>query len=299
VELMPTIKSGLFELPAILTLPKAGEKFPLVILVHGSGPNDKDETILNNKPFKDIALGLAEKGIATLRYDKRTKVYPQAFIQNTKFTVDEEVIQDVMSAIDLAKKFNEIDTNRIYILGHSLGGMLAPRIGKGAKSLAGIIILAGNSRPLEQLVEDQYTYLFGLDKGVNHTKELKSISSQCARISNGQFDVNTPGAELPLGIPGAYWKDLTLYNQVETAKLLTIPLLILQGESDYQVTMKDFEGWKPAMHQTKSVMISYPHLNHIFCPISRDGLSTPTDYQHPCNVESKVIEDITHWINTK
>ncbi|MFT5823984.1 MAG: putative peptidase, partial [Crocinitomix sp.] len=162
------------QLRGILTLPKGDDKVPAIILVHGSGPNDMDETLGPNKLFKDIAHGLAEKGIAVIRYTKRTKEYsapPQ--IDITYMTLFEETIEDAISAVDLAKKDKRIDKKQIYVLGHSLGGMAAPRIGTLAKNTKGIIIMAGNARPMEELIYEQYKYLVEEDGIV--TPEEESI----------------------------------------------------------------------------------------------------------------------------
>lgn len=151
------ISTDTFRLPGTLTLPKGGSRLPVLILVHGSGPNDRDETLGPNKLFRDIAWGLAEQGIAVLRYDKRTKVYgTAAYPQGVEATFDNEVVDDVISAVRLVKSLPEIDSARVYVLGHSLGGMLVPRIAQraGEGCLGGIISLAGPVRKMEQLLTE-------------------------------------------------------------------------------------------------------------------------------------------------
>ena len=119
--------TGNFKLPGTLTLPKNGKDLPVVILVHGSGASDRDETVGANKPFRDLAYGLAERGIAVIRYDKRTKVYgADSAPAGKEITFDEESVDDALSAIKLARSIPTINPERIYILGHSLGGTLAP-----------------------------------------------------------------------------------------------------------------------------------------------------------------------------
>ncbi len=157
-ELEIEINHGEWSLPGTLTLPQGEGPFPALVLVHGSGPNDRDETIGPNKPFRDLAEGLASQGIAVLRYDKRTKVFPEKMAELVNsLTVQEEVIDDTLAAIAYLQNIPEIDQQRIFLLGHSLGGMLAPRIATQAPELAGIIILAGPTRPLEDLILEQIT----------------------------------------------------------------------------------------------------------------------------------------------
>jgi len=142
-----TVGKGVWRLPGTLSIPKGSGPFPCVILVHGSGPHDRDETIGPNKSFRDLAHGLATRGIAVLRYEKRTKHHQimMALMVNS-ITVKEETIDDAVAAVDAVASQEKIDPKRIFVLGHSLGGMLIPRIGKAAPGVAGFISLAGSIR---------------------------------------------------------------------------------------------------------------------------------------------------------
>ena len=142
-------------LPGLLTIPRNTTSFPIVILVHGSGPNDRDETIGPNKPLRDLAFGLASFGIASIRYDKRTLVYGEKIVsEGLKINLETEVLIDVTSAIRLAKSIDGV--RDIYIIGHSLGSMLSPKIASENNDVAGIVMMAGNARPLEDLIIEQY-----------------------------------------------------------------------------------------------------------------------------------------------
>jgi dienelactone hydrolase len=155
-----TVTTGSWQLPGTLTEPNGAGPFPAVVLVQGSGPHDEDETIGSNKPFKDLAWGLASHGIAVLRYEKRTHKYATQIAKDlANFTVKEEVTDDARSAVALLATQPEVDKKRIYVLGHSLGGMLVPRIAEGDEQIAGIIIMAGSTRQLGQIVVDQIKYL--------------------------------------------------------------------------------------------------------------------------------------------
>ncbi|MFN3283447.1 MAG: DUF3887 domain-containing protein, partial [Pseudothermotoga sp.] len=235
------IENKQWKLPAVLTLPEGEGPFAAVILVHGSGPNDKDESIGPNKPFKDIAWGLASNKIAVLRYDKRTKVYPEEFanIMNI-FTINDETVDDAIAAIDLLRQIDKIDEKSIFILGHSLGATMAPRIATRSEHLAGIIMLAPTARGLYILnALDQLEYISLLDGSINESesKQLQYIKKQLERIQERQLEDD----EVIFGMYKAYWYDLLEYDPVGVTISLDIPVLIMQGARDYQVTMKDFE----------------------------------------------------------
>lgn len=285
-----------WQLPGTLTLPENVKAAPVLILVHGSGPQDRDETIGPNKPFRDIAQGLAKKGIATLRYEKRTKHHIRK-LANMQMTVKEETIDDVLAAVKLMQKTAGIDPKRIFVLGHSLGGMLIPRIAARDKSIAGFIMLAANSRPLEDLIYDQYRYIFNSngDLSEQENKELAKIAIQVKLVKSKALAITTPAETLPLAIPPAYWLDLKAYDQVKKAQAMTRPLLILQGERDYQVTMKDYEKWQKSLKGKKNVSFkSYPALNHLF--MAGKGKSMPVEYTQLGFVDKAVIDDIASFI---
>lgn len=286
-----------FELSATLALPKGEGPFPAVVLVHGSGPHDRDETIGPNKPLRDVAWGLASQGIATLRYIKRTKEYGLNAAGKGPLTIQEESIEDALAAVALLQKEKRIDPKRVYVVGHSLGGFVAPRIASQAK-VAGIVLLAGNARSLEDLVEEQLHYLSSLTPNPTEQskKVLEQIKEQATRIRMGKFDDTTPATELLLNLPGSYWKALKAYNPTATAAGYTGRILVLQGERDYQVTMTDFEGWRKALQgHKKATFKSYPALNHLF--MEGKGKSVPTEYMQAGNVAREVIDDIVAWIN--
>ncbi|MEA3458026.1 MAG: DUF3887 domain-containing protein, partial [Candidatus Thermoplasmatota archaeon] len=289
-----TVGEQTWELPGTLTIPKGEGDFPTVILVHGSGPNDRDETIGPNKPFKDIASGLASQEIAVLRYEKRTKEYPQETAKIENFTAQEEVVDDAIAAVDLLMNTSKIDTDRIYIIGHSLGGMMAPEIANQDKRIAGIILLAAPTRHLEDLILDQYNYLFGLDgeSSENESEQIAALEEHIEKIKT----LNISEGELVLNAPCSYWKYLADYDPVSTAENLTIPMLILQGKRDYQVTMEDdYVKWENTFDNSEKVTFSsYESLNHLF--ISGSGQPTNTEYNTPGNVDEQVINDIAAWI---
>jgi len=298
IERDVTVGRGEWELPGTLTLPKGTESFPALVLVHGSGPNDRDESIGPNKPFKDIAWGLASQGVAVLRYDKRTKVYQKKMAaMKTNLTVKDETIDDALAAVNLLRETEGIDRKRIFVLGHSLGGMLVPRIGLRDSEIAGFIVLAGPIRPLEDLFLEQIKFAYWLDGSLTDVEKanlgkIKEAVSAIKNMKESEVDITGPRI---LGARPGYWLDIQGYNPAETATGLKQPMLILQGGRDYQVKKKDFEGWKTHLSSRNDVDFKlYPLANHLF--IMGRGVSTPAEYLTASNVGGEVITDIANWI---
>lgn len=297
-EKKTVVGSGEWSLPGTLTMPFEGSLFPAVVLVHGSGPQDRDETIGPNKPFRDLALGLASHGIAVLRYEKRTKEHLAKFASmGYNITPKEETTDDALAAVSILRKTPGIDPKKIFILGHSLGGMLVPKIASIDPGITGFIIMAGNTRPMEDVLLEQMMYIFSLDGTINkdEEKKLAQVKTQIAKIKDPKL--NLLSTETLLGVPAKYWLYLRSYNPTGIAKNLKQPILILQGGRDYQVTMKDFQNWKNALSTHKNVAFKlYPNLNHLFS--HGKGKSTPSEYEIPGNVSEMVINDIVAWIKS-
>jgi dienelactone hydrolase len=294
-----TIGSAAWPLPATLTLPAGTRPAPALVLVHGSGPNDRDETIGANKPFKDLATGLASRGIAVLRYDKRSRVHAGKMAGVSGFTVQDEVIEDVLEAVKALRSEPEIDRARIFVLGHSLGAMLIPRIWLADPSIAGVVVLAGPARPLQDAIVAQSRYLAAAD-GTTSADEQQGIERAEAlarQVRALQPDDAKSGGSIA-GAPPSYWLDLRGYDPTAAATKVKAPMLIMQGGRDYQVTPEEFEKWKAALGTRPDVTFrSYPLLNHLF--IAGVGPSLPAEYQVPGHVAEEVITDIATWIQAQ
>ncbi len=297
IERAVTVGRAPWKLPGTLTLPPGQGPFPAVVLVAGSGPQDQDETIGPNKIFRDLAWGLAQKGIAVLRYEKRTKQYPVACAKLHPFTLDDETIDDARAAVTLLAHTRHIDRHEIFVLGHSLGGMAAPRIAKNDPQVAGLIIMAGSVRPLQDLIVSQVLYLARLDHSLSPAEEHQIAEARAikAKIDDPKLragdTINVFGAKTP----GSYWLFLRRYHPDRVAAGLHIPMLILQGGRDYQVTQADFRLWKQALNGHPNVTFKlYPELNHLF--MAGHGPSSPEEYSKPGHVDGQVIGDIATWI---
>ena len=282
-----TVGDGQWKLPGTLTVPTGPGPFPGIVLVHGSGPNDRDETVGGTKVFKDLAEGLASRGVVVLRYEKRTRQYSAAMAALASYTVEQETEEDAIKAAALLRAQPEVNPKRVFVLGHSLGGYVAPRIAEGDGKLAGLIVLAGNVRPVEDLAVEQSEYL-GLS--ADNLKTVKAVAAKIKSLEPG--DEDSPPV---MGAPVAYWLDLKGYDPAALAKKLALPMLILQGERDFQVGMKDFALWKAAVGANKSVtMRTYPALNHLF--VAGEGKGTEAEYRKPGHVAPEVIDDIAKFV---
>lgn len=287
------VSSGKYKLKAILTLPDNSTNPPVAILVHGSGPHDMDETIDPNKPFKDLAVGFAKNGIATLRYDKRTFTYAKDFMGAARYTPDEEVNDDALAAIILCRETKETASSKLFLMGHSLGALMAPYIATQTKDLSGIILMGGNARPLEDVYYDQVNFILGQDSlTYDEQRKLADIRKQCDRVKQPLDETLDPSL-LPLQLAPSYWNWLRTYKQTDVASKLSLPILILQANNDYQVTKKEFELWKLALGKNKNVTFKdYPGLFHLFIK----GKGLPSDYEQTGHVEEQVISDMSDWI---
>jgi dienelactone hydrolase len=286
-----TVGEGEWALPATLTMPRGVTAAPAVVLVHGSGPNDRDETVGGVRPFRDLALGLASRGIAVLRYEKRTRAHGAAVMAIPRLTVRDEVTDDALAAVRLLRATPGIDPARVYVLGHSLGGMLAPRIALEDRDIAGLVIMAGSTRPLEDAILAQADYLAGI--GAATPEQLAPLREGVARIKS-LTPADSARPDPIIGAPASYWLDLRSYNPAATAHALARPMLILQGGRDYQVTAADdLALWRAAV--PGATFRVYPALDHLFAP--GEGPSSPAEYERPRHVDAQVVEDIAAWLS--
>jgi uncharacterized protein len=294
-----TLGSGPLAVPGTLTVPHDPGPLPAVVLLGGSGPVDRDETILRSRPFKDLAWGLASQGVAVLRFDKVTYAHPEQVRANRAFTVADEYRPDALAAIALLKDHPGVDATRVFLAGHSLGGTIAPRVAAAEpSSVAGLIIMAGGTEPLPWAAVRQVRYLAALDPATAAAAEpgLDAMTAQARRVDNPDLGPGTPDDELPFGVPAPYWLDLRGYDPVAVAAGLGKPMLILQGGRDYQVTVADdLSRWQADLGRQPGVTIRvYPADNHFFFPGA--GASSPAELATAQHVDADVIADIRDWL---
>ncbi|GLX69347.1 alpha/beta hydrolase family protein [Paenibacillus glycanilyticus] len=307
IEQITVMANAAYPLEGILTLPDSHtEKVPAVVLVHGSGALDKDETIGANKVFRDLADGLARLGIASIRYDKRTFAYGKEMLQELdgKLSVKEEVIEDACAAINLLKNDPRVDATRIFIIGHSLGGMLAPRIDEEGGDVAGLIILAGTPRTLEEVI---------LNQNEDAIKQLDASQQEIALMQvkdlQNKFDAITgmtvekaQQTVLFGSVYAWYFKEMNQHPLKDYVSTKKKPIFIAQGDKDVQVSVeKDFNRYRELLKDYPDVTFKlYPGLNHLFMKAAFGTLKDIwNEYNIPQDVDGSVLEDIAEWILSK
>jgi len=283
-----------WSLPGTLTLPRGATAVPGIVIVHGSGPIDRDGTVGPNRPYRDLAWGLASAGIAVLRYDKRTRVHGARM--SGPITVEDEVIADALAALDSLRADPRVSDDRVYVAGHSLGGMLAPTIAGRDARLAGVILLAAPARSIETLLAEQLRYVADLEgTPAARAQELRAIADtvDLLRARSLPPDANVMGA------PASYYYDLARYDPLVAVRSLDTPFLVIQGGRDYQVTSDDFARWRTALADRgdAAVLRTFPSLNHLFIAGSGTRLARPEEYATGSgHVDAGVIDAIAGFV---
>jgi dienelactone hydrolase len=294
-----TVGSGPLAVPGTLTVPRGSSRRerrqrPGVVLL-ASGPADRDMTTGPNKPFKDLAWGLASRGSAVLRFDKVNHAHGQVAAE-PGFTMADEYLPHAAAAVALLREQPGIDPAKVFVVGHSGGGKAAPRVAAADAGVAGVVIMAGDAVPLSRSAVRVARYLAALDGGPDVAAAVDSITRQAARVESADLSTAAPATELLFGWPASYWLDLREYDQVATVAALGRPVLVLQGRRDYQVTVEDdLARWQAGLAGRPDVTIRiYDADDHLF--FSGAGASTPTGYQVPQHVDAAVVADVADWL---
>jgi dienelactone hydrolase len=287
--------NGLLSLPDDLSKP-----VPAVVMVHGSGASNMDEKVMKLTPFRDLAEGLVKHGIASLRYDKRTFVHGRKMMK-APLTVWEETVEDAIRAIEILKADERIDHDRIYILGHSMGAMLAPRIDAQGGDARGLIMMAGTPFRLEDIVLRQ------LKQAGNGNFFFKWIIGRQYKIYAKKFehlyqmsDEEAKKKKFAGSMNLYYFKEMGEKTASDYLKESDKPVLIMQGEKDFQVLAdEDFRAFKEELADRKNTQFRlYPGLNHCFVKaIYDDILKASKEYSSERHIDEDVIGDIAAFIH--
>ena len=282
-----TVGTDQWKLPGTLTIPVDKRPCPAIVLVPDEGPHDRDLTVYATKMFRDLAEGLASRGIAVLRYEKRSRYYATK-MRETSYTIDDETAHDAVAAIALLRTMPEIDGRRIFVLGVGTGGFIAPRIASDDGHLAGLIIVNAPAKPLEDWYVETAQAL-----GATGVK-FESLKSQAMRVK--RLDPGDSDAPTLFQLPAAYWLDLKDYNATADAKKLLMPMLVLQGDRDFQVIPAEFAAWKSGLSGRRDVTFkNYANLNHFL--VAGEGKSNEAEYRKANqHVAPEAIDDIVKFV---
>ncbi len=247
--------------------------------------------------FKDLAWGLATRGVAVFRYPKRTWAHPEQF-EGTAFTLDDEVTRDACLAVQQTATQTGLRSERVFVVAHSLGAALAPRIAAACPAVGGLVMMAGPSRSLDEVLFDQFQYLLALA-----AKSRDEVAAEVGELLTG-FSLSGSLAGPPdeqlsfsgMRAPRSYWADVTGYDPVQAmSRAPRVRVLLLQGGRDYQVRHTEFESWKRVLRNHPAATFRfYPPLDHRF--VAGEGIPTPADYGRPGHVAEDVIRDIAAWV---
>lgn len=293
-----TIGDGPLAVSGTMSLPRGPGPRPGVVLLGGGGPFDRDATAGANKPLKDLAWGLATRGIAVSRFDKVTHTHGGRVAGMPGFTMADEYVPHAVTAARLLGRQPGVDPARVFVLGHSMGGRVAPRVAAAEPSVAGLVIMAGDTQPMHEAAVRVIRHLASLDPGPAMEAAVETFTRQAAAVADPGLSPSTPAEALLFGRPAAYWLDLRGYDPVATAAALDRPMFVLQGGRDYQVTVADdLAGWRAGLAHRPDVTIRvYDADDHLFFPGA--GPSTPAGYEPAQHVDPAVVADIAEWLTT-
>lgn len=289
-----------------LSIPKTDTPLPAIVLVHGSGPCDMDESVGKNAPFRDLSAALAERGFMVLRYDKRTYTHGAeiaAHAESASMTVDEEVVHDALAAVALLKSFEGVDTQRVYLLGHSMGGGLLSYINDMGADCAGYVIMAGTPRKQWELSAEQILSVADdLEEAGNTSKAAEARNFVETEKRKADDLLNLGIGETIFGIPARYHQKLAQIDPIALHMKDQLPVLILQGEEDRQVNMLDYSLWQEGLkHHPRAAYISYPRLNHLFGEYHGEPVPysqiVQNEYGQQTPVPAEVMDDIANWLS--
>jgi hypothetical protein len=297
-EVPITVADGAWHLPGTVTLPNGKGPFAAVVLVPGSPPMDQDSTVGPNKIFKDLAWGLASRGIAVMRYTKRTHQFGAGLGGGpiSSFTLAEELSDDARAAVALMVSQPGIDHRQLYLLGHSLGGEAVPPIAAADPKIAGIVLMGtppGDVLTVLLKRAEAGAQRAG-EEGEEHSKAIRVLKElRDGHLSAGDV-VDLYGQQNPAG----YWSWMRSHAAGMITARLTRPVLILTAGHDVEALPDAFESWKSTLggHANASVRF-YPGLFHLFLPSAATGSGdVEEDWSRPGHVDPQVVDDVASWI---
>lgn len=300
VERVVSIGREPWALHGVLTLPGAASatrRVPAVLLVQGGpGPFDQDASAGPFKMFRDLAEGLAARGIAVLRIEKRPYAHFREFYARPDYTLEEETVADARTALAALRHMPEVAPTHVFLLGHSLGGYLAPRVAARSPRLAGIVLLAAPARPFEDVaLSQEFFQLFFLNVlglSLDEKLRLERFKQAVQRVKSLALGRAANSAALPDALPASFWLYLRGYEPTAAAARLRVPLLVMQGSEDYQTTAADFALWQRPLRRRAAQFKFYPGLTHMFMRAPAE----PADLGALDHVAPEIVADVATWL---
>ncbi|WP_459193318.1 alpha/beta hydrolase [Halosimplex sp. J119] len=277
--------------PKTATATDSGDTVPGVVLVHGSGPHDRDGTIGPNQPYRDLAQGLASRGVAVLRYEKRTHACDVA---RAEWAIDDIIVDDAVHALGVLRDQPEVDPDRTVVAGHSVGAACAPRIAERDGSVAGAAVLAGNARPFTEVYPGQVEHIFEVQGGLSarEQRQLSAVKRLMSAVEDGSV-----ADDREIGpLPGIWWKSFYEYDQIATANRVDAPLFVAHGGRDFQIPIDPaLSGWREGLDDPDAHRFErYPDCSHLFHTGTEPSLTN--EYFFPDNVEGALVTDLADWV---
>jgi len=302
--------SGAFEFAATLTLPKGKGPFPAAILVSGSGPQDRDETLMGHKPFLVIADHLTRAGIAVLRFDDRGTAKSGGTFAGATI---EDFSTDVASAFKYLNTRNEIHQQKIGLIGHSEGGVTAPMFAARQPQVAFVVLLAGLGVDGTTLWAEQQRDIakaYGLPNGDAIYQAMRVFAEQVIAgespeaieqdlLSKG-YDKATAQQYLKV-VANEWGRSFLTYKPEDVLPKLTMPVLALNGDKDLQVAAASNIGGMEAIFASTDnedvTLKILPDLNHLFQQ-AKSGL--PDEYGRINQTFApQALLMISNWISSR
>lgn len=285
-------------LPATIRLPDDGKPVATAVMLHGSGPQDRDGRVGQTTIFRDLAEQLARNGIATFRYEKRTRQHALKLSAQGDVTLEEEVIDDALSALRTVATRPELASTCTILLGHSLGAYLAPHVFETDRqqSIKAMVLLAPPARPVAQVALEQIEYLLTDSEQSSGAVAVLDAERQRLRkwLANSSSDTITD-ADMPRTFGPSAWRFFKGYDPIAVWGKHRPPVLALFAEKDYQVTQADQQAWQSAANGQPQLQVKViKGASHVFTPSV--GNPTPRQYDIPAQVVPAVSETINRFV---
>lgn len=297
-----TVEAKGFTLAGTLLLPKTGKApFPAVVTITGSGQETRDEYLPlpgleKYRPFRQIGEALASRGIAVLRVDDRG-VGNSKGGETLKASTSANFADDVRAQVDFLRERRDVDPNRIVLLGHSEGGMIAPMVAASDPRIASIVLLAGPGKRGDAIIAYQVNQ--GLVGDPTLTEEARAKARAEQQEAMRKAIAGDASAPEPMRSP--WMRYFLAYDPLPTIRKIRQPILILQGELDRQVTADQAEMLEKAAREAGNHDVTarvFPGLNHLFLPAKTGAVSEYSSLSTNV-IPDDVMKQLTDWLVQK